>query len=192
MNASGSCLAGVFAFPSLSAWRALSIQGWLRGEHSLLLLPKPQQMTTFRSVISLGSTARRAIHFSTIKGQQSPGRAMMSSAVQWESRRQAAERVACRSGCHSAFLSPARYSDQPVGLSIGQRAGSGRQAMQLDIMQSEQAWVALASSGAHECAVQTPMRTCTHPAWVVLHHWHLVLLICNCGCWIYKETWEIM
>lgn len=82
MNASGSRLAGVFASPLLSAWRVLSIQEWLRGEHSLLLLPKPQQMTTFRSVISLGSTARRAIHFSTIKGQQSLGRAMMSSAVQ--------------------------------------------------------------------------------------------------------------
>lgn len=64
-------------FPSLSVWRALSIQGWLRGEHAILLLPKPQQMTTFRSVISLGSTAGQAIHFSTIKGQRSLSRAVV-------------------------------------------------------------------------------------------------------------------
>lgn len=63
-------LAGVL-LSILSAWCALSIQGWLRGEHSSLLLPKPQQMTTFRSVISLSSTAGQAIHFSTIKGQRS-------------------------------------------------------------------------------------------------------------------------
>lgn len=63
-------LAGVL-LPLRSAWRALSIQRWLRGEQLSLLLPKPQQMTIFRSVISLSSTAGQAIHFSTIKGQRS-------------------------------------------------------------------------------------------------------------------------
>lgn len=59
---------GGFAFPLLDAWRELSVQGWL-GESTLLPLPKPQQMTTFRPVISLGFAAGQAIHFSTIKGQ---------------------------------------------------------------------------------------------------------------------------
>jgi hypothetical protein len=46
-------------------------------------------MTTFRSVISLGSTAGQAIHFSTIKGQQDLSTAAEPSAPQGESRRQA-------------------------------------------------------------------------------------------------------
>lgn len=55
---------------------------------TLLSLPKPQQMTTFRSVISLGSIAGLAIHFSTIKGQRSLCRAAVPPLQGEESRRQ--------------------------------------------------------------------------------------------------------
>lgn len=71
--------------------------GWLTGEH-YSLMPKPQQMATFRSVISLSSTAGHAIHFSTIKGQRS----LCSAAVpplQRESRRRGWERAQPEQQC---------------------------------------------------------------------------------------------
>lgn len=123
-------LAG-FCSPSANAWRALSIQGWLRGERSILLLPKPQQMTTFRSVISLSSTAGQAIHFSTIKGQRSLCRA----AVPLRCSEKAEDRQGTRSG---------RGRSTVAGPAAGSRA------------RAEQAWAALTSRRvwwAHECVV---------------------------------------
>lgn len=123
-------LAG-FCSPPANAWRALSVQGWPRGERSILWLPKPQQMTTFRSVISLSSTAGQAIHFSTIKGQRSLCRA----AVPLRCSEEAEDRQGTRSG-RAAALSP------------GPAAGSSARA--------EQARAALTSRrvwGPHERVV---------------------------------------
>lgn len=61
-NTSGNSLTRGFAFPSVNAWCAPSIQGWL-GENTILWLPKPQQMTTFHSVISLGTTVSKQFIF---------------------------------------------------------------------------------------------------------------------------------
>lgn len=135
-------LAG-FCFPSANAWRALSVQGWLRGEHAILLLPKPQQMTTFRSVISLSSTAGQAIHFSTIKGQRSLCRA----AVPLRCSEKAEDRQGTRSGGGSSAVAG------PTALP-GPAAGSS--------VRAEQIWAAMTSHRvrwARECVVLACYKT---------------------------------
>lgn len=172
-NASGSSWAKA-AFPPLNACHPLSIPGWLRGEHSLLLLPEPQQMTTFRSVISLGSTAGQAIHFSTIKGQRSLCRAVVPSALQRESRRQ-----------------PWREHTSHLGLAAGQPWSESREWDACHLMGSVrpgQAWVSSAARAGPVGHTDVWFRPCLEELhWACLGSSVTLALgsqICACRCWI--------